>query len=135
MRLLFNWLLKTALLAGWLSLSVNAAWSAVWKVLPGESISAMIRSAQPGDTVQVAHGFYAEQLMIDKPITLQGLDRPTISAQGTGHVIRVRSPDVRIQGFILRDSGVDLSAKNAGGPVKRASKTEGWAICPAWPRL
>ena len=114
MRLLFNWLLKTALLAGCLSLSINAAWSAVWKVLPGESISAMIQSAQPGDTVQVARGFYAEQLMIDKPITLQGLDRPTISAQGIGHVIRVRAADVRIQGFIIRDSGVDLSAKNAG---------------------
>jgi nitrous oxidase accessory protein len=112
--LLLSRLATTALLAGCLGLPVNAAWSAVLLVKPGESIAAMIRAAQPGDTVQVARGFYAEKLTIDKPLTLQGLDRPTISAQGTGDVIRVRSADVQIQGFIVRDSGADLGAKNAG---------------------
>ena len=112
--LLFGRLATTAVLAGCLGLSANAAWSAVLQVLPGESIAATIRAAMPGDTVQVARGFYAEQLVIDKPLTLQGIDRPTISAQGTGHVIRVRAPDVQIQGLIIRDSGVDLSAKDAG---------------------
>ncbi|MEO5658867.1 MAG: NosD domain-containing protein, partial [Polaromonas sp.] len=119
--MLLHWLVKIALLAGCLGVSVSAAWSAVLLVKPGESIAAMIQAAQPGDTVQVARGFYAEKLMIDKPLTLQGLDRPTISAQGTGHVIRVHSPDVRIEGFILRDSGVDLGAKNAGVYVEPGS--------------
>jgi nitrous oxidase accessory protein len=107
-------MLKAALLAACLALSVTVASGAVLLVKPGQSIGAAIRAAQPGDTVQVARGFYAEHLMIDKPITLQGLDRPTLSAQGSGDVIRVRSADVQIRGFIVRDSGVDLGAQNAG---------------------
>ncbi len=110
----FQDLLRAGVLMACLAFSAAAARSAVIKVQPGQSIAAAIRAAQPGDTVQVARGFYAEHLLIDKPITLQGVDRPTISAQGSGDVIRVRSADVRIQGFIVRDSGVDLGAQNSG---------------------
>ena len=92
----------------------GAVWGAVLQVAPGQSIGAAIAAAQPGDTVQVMHGAYVGQLLIDKPLTLQGLDRPTISAHGSGDVIRVRAPDVQIEGFIIRDSGSDLAAKNAG---------------------
>ena len=110
----FHDLLKAGLLAACLALSVAAAQGAVVTVQPGQSIADAIRRARPGDTVQVARGFYAENLLIDKPITLQGVDRPTISAQGIGDVIRVSSPDVQIQGFIVRDSGIDLGAQNSG---------------------
>lgn len=110
----FQDLLKAGLLAACLALSVVAAHGAVVAVQPGQSIADAIRKARPGDTVQVARGFYAENLLIDKPITLQGVDRPTISAQGIGDVIRVSSADVQIQGFIVRDSGIDLGAQNSG---------------------
>lgn len=115
------WTPRAVLLAAGLALSVNMAWGAVLQVKPGESIAATIRAAQPGDTVQVAQGVYAGQLLIDKPITLQGLGRPTLSAQGSGDVIRVRAADVRIDGFIIRDSGIDLAAKNSGVHVEPAS--------------
>lgn len=81
---------------------------------PGQSIDAAIRAAQPGDTVQVARGDYNEHLVIDKPITLKGSNRPTISAGNSGDVIRVRVSGVTIEGFIIRDSGIDLDAQNAG---------------------
>lgn len=101
-------------LAGLLGLTGNPAWSAVLTVKPGESIAAAIRAASPGDTVQVMRGDYAERLLIDKPLLLQGIDRPTIRAEFTGDVIRVRASDVTIQGFIVRDSGIDQTAQNAG---------------------
>lgn len=110
----FGRIVSVAILAGWFALSGNAAWAAVLQVTPGQSIAAAIRAAQPGDTVQVARGVYVEHLLIDKPIMLQGVDRPTISGQQSGDVIRVRSADVHIQGFIIRDSGIDLGAQNAG---------------------
>ena len=110
----FQDLLKAGLLTACLALSVVAARGAVVAVQPGQSIADAIRRARPGDTVQVARGFYAENLLIDKPITLRGVDRPTISAQGIGDVIRVSSADVQIQGFIVRDSGIDLGAQNSG---------------------
>lgn len=118
---LFDWTARAVLLAAGLALSVSTAWGAVLLVKPGESIAATIRAAQPGDTVQVAQGVYAEQLLIDKPIMLQGLGRPTLSAQGSGDVIRVRAADVSIDGFIIRDSGIDLAAKNSGIHVEPAS--------------
>jgi nitrous oxidase accessory protein len=116
---------RATILAGWIAcvalfVSGHAA-CAVLSVKPGESIAAMILAAQPGDTVQVARGVYAEHLLIDKPLTLQGIDRPTISGQENGDVIRVRAVDVRIQGFIIRDSGVDLTAQNAGVYVEPGS--------------
>lgn len=108
-------------LAGLLASAVGAAWSAVLTVKPGESIAAAIRAASPGDTVQVVRGDYAERLLIDKPLVLKGVNRPTIRGQFSGDVIRVRAPDVTIQGFIVRDSGIDMTAQNAGIYVEKGS--------------
>lgn len=96
-----------ALLAG------NAACAEIY-VVPGQSIASAIRAAEPGDTVLVGRGFYKEHLLIDKPLTLRGLDRPTISGGNSGDVIRVTASDVTVDGLIIRDSGADLSAQNAG---------------------
>lgn len=98
-------------------LLVVVAWpvaAAEWAVAPGASIGAAIAAAQPGDTVRVQRGHYAERLVIDKPLRLVGVDRPTISGGEQGDVIRVKAPDVLIEGFIIRDSGADLTAQNAG---------------------
>jgi len=88
--------------------------AAEWTVHPGESIAAAIGRAAPGDAVNVERGRYDERLVIAKPLTLRGLGRPTISAGDRGDVIRVKSSDVAIEGLILRDSGDDLGAENAG---------------------
>jgi nitrous oxidase accessory protein len=88
--------------------------AAEWHVQPGNSIAAAIRSAKPGDMVLVERGYYAENLKIDKPLTLRGLNRPTISGGDKDNVISVTSPDVTIEGFIVRDSGSDLQAQNSG---------------------
>jgi len=88
--------------------------AAEWRVQPGGSIAAAIRSSKPGDTVLVERGYYTENLKIDKPLILKGLNRPTISGGGEGNVISVNSPDVTIDGFIIRDSGSDLQAQNSG---------------------
>lgn len=96
------------------SFVANASLAAVLKVVPGESIAAAIRAANPGDTVEVARGDYAERVVIDKPLTLRGIDRPTLRGGHAGDVIRVRASDVTIQGLIVRDSGIDQTAQNSG---------------------
>lgn len=86
-----------------------------WRVAPGSSIAAAVSLAQSGDVVRVERGYYHEQFTIDKPLTLLGIDRPTIGGDNrAGDVIRINAPDVRIEGFIIRDSGSDLTAQNAG---------------------
>lgn len=109
----YGWF-RMAVLAFWFGLTGGVASGAVLQVQAGQSIAAAIAAAQSGDTVQVAQGQYREHLVIDKPLTLQGIGRPTISAGNTGDVIRVHASDVTIKGLIVRDSGEDLTAQNAG---------------------
>lgn len=86
-----------------------------WHVAAGNSIATAVKSAAAGDTIKVEHGYYHEHIIIDKPLALVGVDRPTISGDNLpGDVIRIKAPDVRVEGFIVRDSGGDLGAQNAG---------------------
>jgi nitrous oxidase accessory protein len=101
--------LLAASIAGW-----PAAQAAVLQVRAGESVAAAVRQAQPGDTVRVLPGTYRERILIDKPLRLEGVGRPTIAAGHEGDTIRVQSADVAIRGMIVRDSGADLGAQNAG---------------------
>ncbi len=107
-------IIRLAILAGLSSVFGGPVWAAVLQVKPGQSIAAAVRSAHDGDTIEVASGDYTENLVIDKPLTLQGRNRPRISGNKNADVIRVRASDVLIQGFIVKDSGIDLTAQNAG---------------------
>lgn len=62
----------------------------------------------------ITRGYYTENLKIDKPLQLIGMNRPTISGNMTNHTISVTATDVLIEGFIVRDSGADLGQQNAG---------------------
>jgi nitrous oxidase accessory protein len=83
-------------------------------VMPGQSIAEAVRQAAAGDTVLVQRGHYPLHLVIAKPLRLIGVNRPTLDGENSGDVIRVKSPDVTIEGFIVSNSGADLTAQNAG---------------------
>jgi hypothetical protein len=102
-----------------LACALGAAWgagahAATLRVEPGQSIQQVIDGAQSGDVVEVARGHYAANLRIDKPLTLKGIDRPTISGGLQGDTIHVTASDVTIEGLIVRDSGDSLKNQNAG---------------------
>lgn len=103
--------LVVVLLLGMAAFSAEAA---TLQVHPGDRIDVAIAQASAGDTIEIQHGKYVGSLRIDKPLAIVGIGRPTISGDGQGDVIRVASPDVRIEGVIVRDSGDDLGAQNAG---------------------
>ena len=105
--------LKPAL-AGLLTLAVLSASAATLRVRPGESIQAAIERAQPGDVIEIERGRYEGPLRVDRAVTLRGLQRPTVSGRFEGDTIRVTSPDVVIEGLIVRDSGHSLKAQHAG---------------------
>lgn len=88
--------------------------AATLTVSPGESIQAAIERAAPGDVIEVARGRYTENLLIAKPLTLRGVERPTLSGGMKDDTIRVTAPDVVIEGLIVRDSGDSLLRQNAG---------------------
>ncbi|WP_409559749.1 nitrous oxide reductase family maturation protein NosD [Hydrogenophaga sp.] len=105
--------LRTCLVVAGLALA-GPALAAVWRVAPGGDLQATVARAAAGDVVEVQRGFYAVNLRIDKPLTLRGIDRPTLSGGGQGDTIRVVSTDVLIEGLIVRDSGTSLKDQNAG---------------------
>lgn len=105
---------RHAALAALLVLGVHGARGALLQVGPQQSLAAAIHAAQPGDTLRIARGQYAGNLVIDKALTLEGVGRPSVSANQAGDVIRVRASGVTIRGLIVRDSGADMGAQNAG---------------------
>lgn len=93
---------------------VAPASAATVAVRPGEDLAAAVQAAAPGDVIEVARGMYRVNLLIDKPLTLRGIDRPTLSGGNQGDTIRVTAPGVVIEGLIVRDSGDSLKNQNAG---------------------
>lgn len=100
-----------ALLCFWAAASALAA---EITVAPSQSITEAIARAAPGDVIRIERGHYQERLLIDKPLTLQGINRPTIDGGLKGDTIRVTAEDVTIDGLIVRNSGDDLIEQNAG---------------------
>lgn len=94
--------------------AAHAASAATATVQPGQDLQAAIRAAAPGDVIEVQRGFYRVNLLIDKPLTLRGIGRPTLSGGQQGDTLRVTAPDVTIEGLIVRDSGDSLKDQNAG---------------------
>lgn len=90
------------------------ALGATLRVRAGESIQAAIERARPGDVVEIERARYVENLRIAQPLTLRGLDRPTIDGRGSGDVIRIVAPHVTIEGLIIWNSGDHLGEQNAG---------------------
>lgn len=104
----------TALFALLLALAAGGAAAATWTVRPGQALQPVLDAAASGDVVEVRRGLYTGNLLIAKPLTLRGINRPTISGGLRGDTIRVTAADVTIEGLIVRDSGDSLKDQNAG---------------------
>lgn len=92
----------------------SAAQARDWQIAPGQSIAAVIATAAAGDVLLIERGRYEENLLIDKPLTLRGINRPTIAGGLQGDTIRITAQDVVLEGLIVTDSGADRIAQNAG---------------------
>ena len=94
--------------------AVCVSWAATVRVQPGQDLAAAVQAAAAGDVIEVMRGMYRTNLLIDKPLTLRGIDRPTINGGDQGDTIRVTAPDVTIDGLIVSNSGGSLLDQNAG---------------------
>ncbi|MFZ5604114.1 MAG: nitrous oxide reductase family maturation protein NosD [Pseudomonadota bacterium] len=93
---------------------VYAITSTTWQIAPGDPIQPIINQATAGDVIELQRGFYRENLRIEKPLTLRGLNRPTLSGGLQGDTVRITAQQVTIEGLIVRDSGDSLREQNAG---------------------
>lgn len=81
---------------------------------PYTSIQTALRDAQNGDTIQVRGGTYRGNLVIEKSVTLEGIDKPILDGENRGTVVTVNAPDVTLRGFIIENSGVEPDQNHAG---------------------
>lgn len=93
-------------------------------VLPGESIQAAIDMASPGDVIEVQSGTYRENIDVDKPLIIRGLDAgsglPTVDAGGKSNAVKVSADQVMLEGLNVTNSskrGID----EPGAGIKVAS--------------
>lgn len=100
---------------GILCASMTVLFAVVLSAANGAStLQQRIDAAAPGAVIRVESGIYAGSITIDKPLTLLGLDQPVIDGGGEGHVVHILAPDVRLEGFVIRASGANLSKDHAG---------------------
>jgi nitrous oxidase accessory protein len=97
-----------------LAVFLASAQAATLRVKPGQSLQQAIVAAKPGDVLEIERGFYTGNFLVDKPLTLRGIGRPTLSGGQHGDTVRVTATDVLLDGLIVRDSGDSLNDQNAG---------------------
>lgn len=92
------------------------------RIAPGDGpLQTHIDAAASGSELTLAPGVYTGSIQIDKPLTLRGEPGAILDGEGSGDVIRVRAPDVRIEGLTLRNSGFNLTDMNAAIHAERGA--------------
>ena len=81
---------------------------------PYRTIVAALSDAVDGDLIEVHGGQYAGPLVVDKSVTLSGVDWPIIDGHDQGTVVKLISPGTKFQGFVIRNSGTSLDQENSG---------------------
>ncbi|MGI9370469.1 MAG: nitrous oxide reductase family maturation protein NosD [Ruegeria sp.] len=104
-----RWPLLIPLLLG------SPLWAADWDV-PNRAgaIAETLVQAEEGDTLRLSPGTYQERLVLDRPITIDGLGHATIDGQGDGSVITVTGPGIVLRGLTVIGSGSDHETIDSG---------------------
>lgn len=79
-----------------------------------KDLRAAVAAAPAGAVVQVLGGTYPGPVVVDRPLTLIGRDRPVIDGGGQGSVVIVTAPGVRLEGFVIRGSGSSHDHEDSG---------------------
>ncbi|MDZ7661313.1 nitrous oxide reductase family maturation protein NosD [Thiohalophilus sp.] len=92
----------------------SATYAATLRVNPEtHNLAEVIDNVSDGDTILLEAGEYRANLLIEKPLTLQGLSGAIIDGGGHGDVLRILSADVAVKNLRLRNSGANLTDMNA----------------------
>ncbi len=87
-------------------------------VVPGsklESIKVALNLARAGDVIQIAPGLYQEgQIIVDKAVTLLGIQYPIIDGSNESEIITVKANGVTIRGLQIQNVGTSYTEDRAG---------------------
>lgn len=86
-----------------------------------QSIQQAINAANDGDLIQVRAGLYTGNLVINRRIMIEGIDRPVLRGQGEGSVVSVLADGCTVRGFTIEHSGGDLTREDSGILLKSSN--------------
>lgn len=116
--------MKPHLQAFCMLLAVLPVRAAVLEVGPGcahATLKAAIAAATPGDTVKVMGGTHREgQISVDKPLVLEGVQRPVLDGEFKHPILRVAADGVTVRGFQIIQGGRSSTQELAGIFVDQA---------------
>lgn len=102
------------------SFTIHNSQSAIQNSL---DLQSAINAARPGDVIQVPPGMYTGNFIIEKSLTLEGLDWPVLDGQNQGNVLEINNaPGVTLRGLVIRNSGARLDKENAGIAVDKSPR-------------
>ena len=82
-----------------------------------DSFQEALNSSLDGDVITVTSGNHFGNYVIDKSITINGVDWPVFDGGGSGNVFTVDAPDVTLNGLVIENSGNKLNNEDAGVEV------------------
>jgi nitrous oxidase accessory protein len=87
----------------------------------GFDLQAAIDAARPGDTIQIPPGLYQGNFVIEKSLTLVGVNWPVLDGGEQGNVVEINNADnVTLRGLVILNSGARLDKENAGIAVDKS---------------
>jgi nitrous oxidase accessory protein len=78
------------------------------------TIEAALNIAESGAIIEVHGGIYSAPLLIEKTVTLIGIDNPIIDGGGAGTTVIIAADDVIFRGFTIRNTGLNNSHEDSG---------------------
>jgi nitrous oxidase accessory protein len=80
----------------------------------GGPLRQRLAAAAPGSTVVVDGGVHQGPIVVRGPLTVVGTNRPVIDGNGVGSVVTIEGADVVFRGFVVRNSGRQVTEEAAG---------------------
>ncbi len=92
------------------------------RLSPASDLGTVIKDAAVNDILLFSPGVYSGTLVIDKSLTLKAESGAIFDGHRKGNILLVRAPNVIIEGFVFRNSGMDLTGMNAAIFVEKTAK-------------
>jgi nitrous oxidase accessory protein len=85
-----------------------------WPAQAAATLQQRIDGTAPGGTLVVDGGVHLGAIVVRGPITIVGINRPVIDGKGSGSVVTIEGDGVVFRGFLVRNSGRQVTEEAAG---------------------
>lgn len=93
---------------------VQCLWAETIYLPPNAHLPTYLKGAKPHDVLILPNGQWKGNFIIEQPLTLKGSGQTILNAEKKGHVLHLKSPEIRIENLILKNSGQKISAMDSG---------------------